>query len=92
MTGISSCEQLVTTSVTFDCIRRANTSEVFDGLLNSIAKADEQFPFGPTLDGPQGLFQDFPSRLYSEGKFARLPFIAGTNLDEGKVNSASFPS
>ncbi|KAF8918343.1 Alpha/Beta hydrolase protein [Mucidula mucida] len=47
--------------------------------------SDEQFPFGPTLDGPQGLFQDFPSRLFSEGKFSQLPFIAGTNLDEGTL-------
>ncbi|KAF9017699.1 alpha/beta-hydrolase [Hymenopellis radicata] len=83
VTGIPSCEKLVTTTVTFDCIRRANTSEVFGGLLNSLAVADEEIPFGPTLDGPLGLFPDFPSRLFSQGKFARLPFIAGTNLDEG---------
>ncbi|KAF8993119.1 extracellular triacylglycerol lipase precursor [Hymenopellis radicata] len=83
VTGIPSCEKLVTTTVTFDCIRRANTSEVFEGLLNSLAVADEEIPFGPTLDGPLGLFPDFSSRLFSQGKFARLPFIAGTNLDEG---------
>ncbi|KAF9009204.1 alpha/beta-hydrolase [Hymenopellis radicata] len=83
VTGIPSCEQLATTTVTFDCIRRANTAEVFEGLLNSLAVADEEIPFGPTLDGPLGLFPDFPSRLFSQGMFARLPFIAGTNLDEG---------
>ncbi|KAF9009197.1 hypothetical protein BDZ89DRAFT_534794 [Hymenopellis radicata] len=82
---MSSCEELVTTTVTFDCIRRANTSEVFEGLLNSFAVADELFPFGPTPDGPRGLFPDFPSRLFSQGMFARLPFIAGTNLDEDNL-------
>ncbi|KAF9017701.1 alpha/beta-hydrolase [Hymenopellis radicata] len=83
VTGIPSCEQLATTTVTFDCIRRANTSEVIKGLERSLAVADEAIPFGPTLDGPQGLFPDFPSLLFSEGRFARIPFIAGTNLDEG---------
>lgn len=26
-----------------------------------------------------------PSRLLKKGKFARLPFITGTNLDEGEA-------
>ncbi|KAH6896269.1 triacylglycerol lipase 3 [Coprinopsis sp. MPI-PUGE-AT-0042] len=40
--------------------------------------------FTPTLDsGPGSFFPDFTSRLYQEGKFARIPFISGTNLDEG---------
>ncbi|KAF8993117.1 extracellular triacylglycerol lipase precursor [Hymenopellis radicata] len=81
--GIPSCKELATTNVTFDCIRLANTSEVFEGLLHSIAVADELISFTPTLDGPDGLFPDYPSRLFSQGKFARIPFIAGTNLDEG---------
>jgi hypothetical protein len=37
----------------------------------------------PTIDGPGGVFPDLASRLYSRGHFAKLPFIAGTNLDEG---------
>jgi carboxylesterase type B len=38
----------------------------------------------PTLDtGRNTLYPDLASRLYSKGRFARLPFIAGTNRDEG---------
>ncbi|KAF8991038.1 extracellular triacylglycerol lipase precursor [Hymenopellis radicata] len=59
--GIPSCQELATTNVTFDCIRLANTSEVFEGLLYSIAVADELISFAPTLDGPDGLFPDYPS-------------------------------
>lgn len=37
-----------------------------------------------TLDSGQGsVFPDYPSRLYAQGRFARIPFITGTNQDEG---------
>jgi hypothetical protein len=40
----------------------------------------------PTIDyQPGSLLPDFPSRLYKQGKFARIPFIAGSNLDEGEA-------
>lgn len=48
-------------------------------------ETDEQLPFDPTLDGAHGLFPDLPSQLLPRGQFARLPFIAGTNLDEGTL-------
>ncbi|KAK0219624.1 extracellular triacylglycerol lipase precursor [Armillaria nabsnona] len=54
-------------------------------LLQALAEATEQFPFDPTLDGPHGLFPGLPSELFPRGQFARLPFIAGTNLDEGTL-------
>lgn len=41
-------------------------------------------PFLPTIDGPGGVLPDFPSRLFSQGKFASVPFITGDNLDEGQ--------
>ena len=66
-----------------DCLQLQNSSDVLEGLLQAFAEADEQFPFDPTLDGPHGLFPDLPSELLPRGQFARLPFIAGTNLDEG---------
>ncbi|KAK0224107.1 Alpha/Beta hydrolase protein [Armillaria fumosa] len=50
-----------------------------------MAETDEQLPFDPTLDGADGIFPDLPSRLLSRRQFARLPFIAGTNLDEGTL-------
>lgn len=42
------------------------------------------FPWDPTLDVGEGsVLQDYPSSLYAKGHFAGIPFIAGTNLDEG---------
>ena len=38
--------------------------------------------FVPVLDGPDGLLPDLSSKLLSEGHFSKIPFIAGTVLDE----------
>lgn len=65
----------------------ANSTEMFTGVNTAIAQAPEEFAFDPTLDGPGGLLPDSPSTILSAGTFARLPFIAGTNLDEGKYHS-----
>ncbi|KAK0460688.1 extracellular triacylglycerol lipase precursor [Desarmillaria tabescens] len=81
--GVPVCSSFVGTSFTVDCLQHVNSSDVYDGLLQAFAEADEQFPFDPTLDGPHGLYPGLPSELLPRGQFARLPFIAGTNLDEG---------
>ncbi|KAF5350555.1 hypothetical protein D9756_008573 [Leucocoprinus leucothites] len=83
--GIASCSSLSGTNHTFDCVRQANSTEIFTGLQAAISEAPEQFGFDPTIDGPDGLYPDIPSRLFARGQFARLPFISGTNLDEGTV-------
>ncbi|PBK63745.1 esterase 1 [Armillaria solidipes] len=83
--GIPSCSSFVGTSFTVNCLQSVNSSDVLGGLLQALADADEQFPFDPTLDGPHGLFPGLPSELFPQGQFARLPFIAGTNLDEGTL-------
>jgi acetylcholinesterase len=74
---------LAKTGNTFNCLREANTSEIFDGLQQSIAEAPELFGFDPTIDGSGGLFPDIASKLIKTGHFAHIPFMAGTNLDEG---------
>ncbi|KAK1219397.1 hypothetical protein PQX77_017922 [Marasmius sp. AFHP31] len=81
--GVPECASVANTNNTFDCLKTANTSSIFQGLEAAINKADEQTPFNPTLDGPGGFLPDRPSRLWKQGRFARAPFIAGTNLDEG---------
>ncbi|KAF5350556.1 hypothetical protein D9756_008574 [Leucocoprinus leucothites] len=83
--GIASCSSLSGTNHTFDCVRQANSTEIFAGLLAAIGEAPELFGFDPTIDGPGGLYPDIPSRLFARGQFARLPFISGTNLDEGTI-------
>jgi len=45
--------------------------------------AIELFPFRPVLDGPEGLMSDHPSKQLSRGAGGRVPFMAGTVLDEG---------
>lgn len=81
--GVPSCADLATSGNTFACLKAANTSDILQGLLTSLALSQELFPFDPTLDGPDGLYPDIASRLFAKGQFARVPFIAGTNLDEG---------
>jgi acetylcholinesterase len=49
----------------------------------------EQFPFRPVLDGPGGIISDLPARRLSNGAGGRVPFIAGTVLDEGLFLSSS---
>ncbi|KAK1219396.1 hypothetical protein PQX77_017921 [Marasmius sp. AFHP31] len=81
--GVPECASVANTSNTFDCLKTANTSSIFQGLVASINEADELFPYNPTLDGPGGFLPDRPSNLLKQGRFAKVPFIAGTNLDEG---------
>ncbi|KIL66090.1 hypothetical protein M378DRAFT_161332 [Amanita muscaria Koide BX008] len=63
--GVPSCSLLATTGNTFSCLRAANSSDITQGLLVSIAES--------------------PELRFPRGEFARLPFIAGTNLDEGTL-------
>ncbi|KAJ7850274.1 extracellular triacylglycerol lipase precursor [Mycena olivaceomarginata] len=81
--GVPSCASLATSGSTFGCLRSANTTEIFDGLSAAMVAGIEPFPWQPVIDGPGGFIPDLPSVLFKRGQFARLPFIAGTNLDEG---------
>ena len=67
----------------FGCLRKVNSSNILTGLLTAIEEAPELFAFDLTIDGPNGLYPDIASRFLPGGHFARLPFIAGTNLEEG---------
>ncbi len=51
--------------------------------------AIELFPFRPVLDGPEGILSDLPSRRLLRGAGGRVPFMAGTVLDEGPFFSSS---
>ena len=84
VSGVPSCASLALSANTFDCLRQANSTEMFSGVINALKKAPELFGFDPTIDGPGGLFPDIASHFLEQGHFAKLPFIAGTNLDEGE--------
>jgi len=91
VSGVPSCASLALTGNTFDCLRQANTSEIFSGVLNALGRAPEEFGFDPTFDGPGGLLPDMASTILNSGNFAKLPFIAGTNLDEGTIFIPQIP-
>ncbi|KAJ6552220.1 extracellular triacylglycerol lipase precursor [Mycena vulgaris] len=86
--GVASCASKATSGSTFGCLRNANTTEIFQGLSIAMADSNELFPWDPVIDGPGGLIPDLPSVLFERGQFARLPFIAGTNQDEGTLFTA----
>ncbi|CAK5277036.1 unnamed protein product [Mycena citricolor] len=83
--AVPSCASLAGTNSTFSCLRNATTDEMFNAFLTTVSGAIENFPldWDPVIDGPGGLIPELPSRLLLKEKFAKIPFIAGTNLDEG---------
>ncbi|PPQ80788.1 hypothetical protein CVT26_015203 [Gymnopilus dilepis] len=83
--GVPACSALASTNNAFECLRRVNSTEIFSGFVSALSNPPDPFGFSPTLDGPGGLIPDLPSRLLAQGRFAHLPFIAGTNLDEGTM-------
>ncbi|KAJ7111474.1 extracellular triacylglycerol lipase precursor [Mycena epipterygia] len=85
VSGVASCASKATSGFTFGCLQNANTTEIFQGLSAAMSDANEEFPWDPVIDGPGGLIPDLPSVLFKRGQFSRLPFIAGTNLDEGTL-------
>ena len=72
---------------TFPCLISADSSDLRASL--DAAFAIELFPFRPVLDGPEGILSDLPARRLSHGAGGRVPFMAGTTLDEGLFLSGS---
>ncbi|KAI0787601.1 extracellular triacylglycerol lipase precursor [Fomes fomentarius] len=68
---------------TFACMQGVETSDILSSWQETAASFPQPFLFVPVLDGPDGIVPDLPSKLLAAGKFSKLPFIAGTNLDEG---------
>ncbi|KAJ7124258.1 extracellular triacylglycerol lipase precursor [Mycena epipterygia] len=86
--GIPSCHSKAKPGSTFECVQSADTSQIFQGLFAAATESKNFFIWDPTVDGPGGLIPDLPSVLLEQGKFARLPFIGGTNQDEGTLFAA----
>ncbi|CAK5266237.1 unnamed protein product [Mycena citricolor] len=83
--AVPSCASLAGTNSTFSCLRNANTTEMLNAFLYTMSHASEPFPWDPAIDGPGGLVPELPSKLLLKGKFAKIPFIAGSNMDEGTL-------
>ncbi|KAF5352295.1 hypothetical protein D9758_011969 [Tetrapyrgos nigripes] len=81
--SVPACANRSGTDNSFDCLRHANITDIVQGVNGARAKIIEFSPWDPVLDG--ALFPAAPSVMRKLGRFARIPFIAGTNLDEGPV-------
>ncbi|KAI9069321.1 esterase 1 [Trametes sanguinea] len=73
----------VSSNDTFDCLRQASVLTLLNAQGSASGQAGEQFPWAPVIDGEGGVIPDLPSKLLAAGTFSRLPFISGSNLDEG---------
>ncbi|KAK0229749.1 extracellular triacylglycerol lipase precursor [Armillaria nabsnona] len=82
VSSVPGCRSWVDTSFSMNCLRKSNTSAILEGFreVYKDRRAQEEFWFSPSVDGEGGLVPDLPSRLSTD---IRIPFVAGTNLDEG---------
>ncbi|KAF9531107.1 extracellular triacylglycerol lipase precursor [Crepidotus variabilis] len=83
--GVPSCASGSSSGNSFDCLLQANTSDIRTGFLSALTALGDRYGFVPSVDGDGGVLPDIVSRLLAAGRFAHLPFIAGTNLDEGTL-------
>ncbi|KAJ3751252.1 extracellular triacylglycerol lipase precursor [Lentinula detonsa] len=83
--GVPGCAELSETENTFGCLQSVDTTAILDGLIIAQNEAPEEFPWSPAIDGEGGFMPELPSLLFAKGTFAKIPFISGTNLDEGTL-------
>ena len=87
VSNIPGCADSVENGTSIPCAQTASTQDI----LKALTQTADTFPgvilWQPVIDGPGGLIPDLASKLHEEGKFAKLPFMTGTNLDEGTRHS-----
>jgi acetylcholinesterase len=85
VSGIPGCLDFSSnTSKSLDCLQAIiDPAEILAGCVAAASQTQFLFPWTPALDGPNGLIPALPSKMLKTGRFSKLPFIAGTNLDEG---------
>ncbi|EAU89349.2 lipase I [Coprinopsis cinerea okayama7 len=91
--SVPSCAGVAASGKTLPCLQDATEDEILTSYLKFINTdfLASGLAWVPTLDlGPGSLFPGVPSELYRKGKFARIPFIAGTTLDEGTSLAGQF--
>ncbi|THZ34329.1 alpha/beta-hydrolase [Aureobasidium pullulans] len=68
-------------------LQKGNVAGTYPGQSMS-----SQYTWTPVVDGD--FIQDYPLRLYQDGKFVKVPLIVGDVLDEGTIfaNNAASPS
>ncbi|TYJ55469.1 hypothetical protein B9479_003859 [Cryptococcus floricola] len=73
------------TSTPFDCLRSLSSEQILAAQLSVKSQTEfaASFVYGPTIDGD--LIPDSPHTLLAQGKIAKIPFITGSNKDEGTL-------
>ncbi|KAJ7130347.1 esterase 1 [Mycena epipterygia] len=87
--GGTSCNASANTSNTLECLQSVDFDDILSGWSNAANQTNNLFPWKPAMDGPAGMVTAPPSTIFETGSFSRLPFIAGTNLDEGTIFTAN---
>ncbi|KAJ7023146.1 extracellular triacylglycerol lipase precursor [Mycena alexandri] len=80
---IPQCANTSTTDNSFECLRSVPVDEIVNAQEAAVAGA--VVGWTPVIDGHGGFIPELPSKLVAEGRFSRIPFISGTNLDEGTL-------
>ncbi|KAJ7150711.1 extracellular triacylglycerol lipase precursor [Mycena filopes] len=80
---IPACSNTSSTDTSLECLRAVPVEDIVAAQETAVAGA--VIGWTPVIDGPGGFIPALPSKLVAEGKFARIPFISGTNLDEGTL-------
>ena len=71
------------------CLRGKSASDILANAMQpnpmSVTAPTAQYSFGVVVDGPGGFLPDQARTLYDTGKIAKVPYILGSNNDEGKL-------
>jgi para-nitrobenzyl esterase len=70
-----------------DCLRHVSVSDLLNvaGQTNPVTGTDADYSFGPVVDGQGGFFLDQPRVLFEQGDIAKVPYLIGSNTDEGTL-------
>jgi para-nitrobenzyl esterase len=65
------------------CLRAVSAAELLANLPQGGGGVVPSFTFQPVVDG--GFLPDQPRALFDAGRFARVPYVLGSNTDEGTL-------
>ncbi|KAE9389619.1 hypothetical protein BT96DRAFT_1003040 [Gymnopus androsaceus JB14] len=69
--GVPGYEKLSSTDNKFECLRSADTTAIFNGLVIAQNEFTEQFPWCPIIDGMGGFMPELPSLLFAKRSLRR---------------------
>lgn len=80
--AIPACASTAGTPEAIVCLQGMNDANVYLSAAGAAyAQSALKISWKPTVDGD--VLPDLPSKVLASGKFAKIPFISGNNLDEG---------